>query len=169
MLKIYSDNMDSLLYGAPEAQNLSKGLEALGIYAQDSLTGIPQAPDQVEALYENIPEIRVRTLEALAIGDLVNIYFQDQEVVARKASSLSLETYANGIAKEAKLAGELILIGVKTSYVPLANSTGSIWLSATSGQISHSIKDSNSAKIVQCVGFADATGIYFNFTSPAKV
>ena len=86
MLKIYSDNMDSWLYGSPEAQNLSKGLDALGIYAQDSLTGIPQAPDQVEALYENIPEIKVKTLEAIAVGDLVNIYFQDQEVFQQYSS-----------------------------------------------------------------------------------
>ena len=170
MLTIFDLGLNPPRENSQELENVHSGINHLAKYAQDNRTGVPLTPEKITQLYEDLKPQKITATETLLPGDLVNLFFDENQILAaRKASSTQEELYCNGIALRVATAGSLAIISVGSAYLPGVFPEGSIWLGAVFGKHSYKIKDMPSAKITQCLGFSDSTGLYFNFNSPVKV
>lgn len=115
---------------------------------------------QVEAGATGAPGVGIGTRaivasEALAAGDLVNVWNNAGTPNVRLASALAKGKDANGFVLTAVSAGQVATVnfgGANTAVTGLT--AGPLWLSATSPGKASSTPASGSGRVVQKVGFA---------------
>lgn len=146
-------------------------LRATMAHLQDSTSGWPvSSQSNVSTIYKSSFPQRIRCAQAIAKGQLLNVYFApDGHLSARQASAKSKELYANSLALGSGNFGDFIYCGVHSAVVESLLAPGNRFLSTVPGTSIDQLVLNTGDEIHQCVGFVANGYFHFEFHQPTLV
>lgn len=152
-----------------DPQNLPQTVDNLQRYVQDNTHGYPiySSAISVDSLYRDSEPQLIELIEPVDYGNLLNIFYRGEAIMARKATASDPERYCNSVALESGAERSIIKCAVRVGFVrkffPFLSAP--VFLSTSLGQFTNTI--SPSGKIVQKVGDTDTSGNFlFQFHTP---
>lgn len=142
--------------------------DALKAYTQDNATGFPvSSQTDADKIYKDTYPQRIELTETASVGSLLNIYFKQEKLYARMATSRDKIRYCNSMALEAGAPGDIIHCAVKSATIPAGGTKGAAYLSYVPGQTVAFGSPMGSGEIIQKVGEYVDGWFYFYFHTPA--
>ena len=162
--------------GTINIREITEDFESLGDFISSNSTGIPTysgAGPAVSVYDFSVLQVLLST-EHIFAGAAVNMYYNNNQLKVRLATSNSKDRYCNGIAKETRGIGSLISIQSNTGYSNTASHlttpNSPIWLSSIPGLFTNSLEGGAVNQIVQNCGFSlPDNSIYFKYNNPVIV
>lgn len=152
-----------------DPQNIDRTVDNLQRYVQDNIHGYPiyTSAISVDSIYKDAEPQLIKTTEPINYGDLLNIFYLEDSLRARKALASDPERYCNSVGLESGSNNSIIRCAVRVGFVRKYHpySSSPAYLSTVPGAVTGTIPPNG--KICQQVGSFDSAGNFlFNFHTP---
>lgn len=149
--------------------NLARPIDNLQRYVQDNIHGYPiySSAVSVDSIYKDTDPQLIKTTEPVDYGNLLNVFYLNDILMARKAIASDPERYANSVALESGQENSIIRCAVKVGFIRKYHPYSScpVFLSIVPGEATGTMPPN--AKIIQKVGDVDTSGNFlFQFHTP---
>lgn len=144
-------------------------------YSVSNTTGVPtySGVGDMSQVYQLTKPRKIKAHENIPRGAALNLFYRGNELLARLASSDSLELYCNAVAISAASAGNLFTVCENAAYVPVgvlqpaSPKNAHVFLGKSPGTFSVTAAG---PALAQLCGFTDVLGdFYFKYFPPVAL